>query len=80
MAAIVLAQALNGVAATGSCEELMQIRPTGIAGKQMDYHCRRYFFPDDAVHGGAGNIVHVEPTGEAKSIVWCEIDLEPELE
>ena len=68
---------LNGVAATGSCEELMQIRPTGIVGKQMDYHCRRYFFPDGAVHGGAGNVVRVGPTDEAKTIVWCEIDLEP---
>ena len=69
---------LNGVAATGSETMVMEIRPTGIFNKQRDYHCRRYHFPAEAVHGGAGNIVRVEPTEEAKTIVWVEIDLAPE--
>ena len=68
---------LNGVAAVGSETMLMEIRPTAIFHKERDYHCRRYFFPDAAVHGGAGNVVRVGPTDEAKTIVWCEIDLEP---
>ena len=68
---------LNGIAATGSCAEVMKIRPTAITHKGVDYYCRRYFFPDNAVHGGADNIVRVEATAEPKTIVWCEIDLTP---
>ena len=55
----------------------MQIRPTGISHKGVDYTCRRYHFPSNAVHGGAGNIVRIGRTPEAKTIMWCEIDLEP---
>ena len=69
---------LNGVPASGSRTEVMEIRPTGIFNKERDYYCRRYFFPDNSVHGGAGNIVRVGSTDEARTIVWCEIDLEPE--
>ena len=68
---------LNGVASTGSSPTLMKIRPTGIAHKGVDYTCRRYSFPANAVHGGAGNVVKIGPTPEAKTIIWCEIVLEP---
>ena len=68
---------LNGVASTGSAPTLMKIRPTGIAHKGVDYTCRRYSFPANAVHGGAGNVVKIGPTPEAKTIIWCEIVLEP---
>ena len=68
---------LNGIVATGSREETMEIRPTAISHKGVDYHCRRYFFPDGAVHGGAGNVVRVGATESPKTIVWCEIDLTP---
>ncbi len=69
---------LNGVSATGSHAAKMEIRPTGITHPGVDYTCRRYYFPDDAVHGGADNVVRVGPTAGAKTILWCEIDLEPE--
>ena len=70
--------ALNGVAAHGSHPTVMKIRPTGITHPDVDYTCRRYDFPSDAVHGGAGNVVKVGRTPEPKTIMWCEIDLEPE--
>ena len=69
---------LNGVASTGSHATIMEIRPTGVVHKGVDYYCRRYYFPSNAVHGGEGNVVRVGPTATAKTIVWCEIDLEPE--
>lgn len=69
---------LNGRAATGSHTCVMKIRPTGISHPGVDYACRRYYFPEGAVHGGADNVVRVGPTADAKTILWCEIDLEPE--
>ena len=69
---------LNGVAAFRSQQTVMKIRPTGITHSGVDYTCRRYHFPSDAVHGGAGNVVKVDRTDEPKTIFWCEIDLEPE--
>ena len=68
---------LNAVASTGSDVSVMKIRPKGVFHKGVDYYCRRYRFPSGAVHGGAGNVVRVGATDEPKTIVWCEIVLEP---
>ena len=68
---------LNGARPFGSSPEVMRIRPTGIAHKGVDYTCRRYHFPASSVHGGADNVVAIAPTAEAKTILWCEIDLDP---
>ena len=69
---------LNGFFATGSHVEMKKIRPAGVSHKGVDYTCCRYYFPAEAVHAGAGNIVSVSPTAETKTIFWCEIDLSPE--
>lgn len=69
---------LNGVAATGSHAETLRIRPTGITHPGVDYTCRRYHFPAEAVRPGADNVVRVGPTPEAKSVFWCELDLDPD--
>lgn len=69
---------LNGFAATGSHPDVMKIRPTGIQHKGVDYTCRRYYFPRNAVHGGMDNAICVGPTSVPKTIYWCEIELSAE--
>ena len=68
---------LNGWKATKSQPETMRIRPTGVSGNGVDYACRRFFFPSESVHEGAGNIIRIESTRKPCTIMWCEIDISP---
>jgi len=66
---------LNGARPTTSRTELFTVVCRDHPDRAIPYHCRRWFFPADAVHPGPDNVIELQPSETKMSIGWVEIAL-----